>query len=318
MAGRSGRKVGSILVRALAGTLLLGGAALTLIDPGVAWASTPPTIVERIGLYPLSLAVDSATNTLFVEGRKSLRISEATKWWLSTVSGTTGKVIGTLDMGVRPWTLTAVNPKTNTAYAVNATSVYVINGATDKVIRVIPVASNGLALAVDPATNTLYLAGRHNGLDAYYGKPNANTVLAIDGTTGRVERTIDVNDSTTSIDEIETDPATDMFYVIDRDSILAISGATDKVIRKIPLSSDAFSFAVNPGSDTLYEVNSHSVSAVALQSPSHSPASSGLPFELGAIVVAVGGSAALLVSTRRRRSHEGDSDTGASPACVTQ
>ncbi|WP_298339890.1 YncE family protein [Ferrimicrobium sp.] len=293
-----GENVRLIGIRWLFGVLLLGVIALPLLDPGVVWAKTFPIAVERVGLYPTSLTVDSATDTVFVEGVHS---APATKWWLSAVDGATGKVVGTLDVGAYPGVL-AVNPDTNTVYASDSKGLVVIDGATDKVIKVIPVRVGIWALAVNSKTNMVYFAS-HDGYDAYYGKANANTVLAIDGATGRVEHTFDVGDGDTNIVDIQVDADTNEIYVNDHRSIVAINGATGKVTRRIPAWSSGVEFTADPSNDTLYMTGSHSVLAVALGSQSRpSSTTAAVPFEVaGAALVVLGSGAALLYSVRHRR-----------------
>ncbi|WP_298210570.1 hypothetical protein, partial [Ferrimicrobium sp.] len=196
----------------------------------------------------------------------------------------------------------AVNPRTDTVYAEGATSVSVINGATDRVVHVIRVHSNGLALAVNPTTNMVYVA-RHNEYDAFYGKKDANVVTVINGATDRVVNTIDVNDDTMGIEGIEVDPTINMVLANGATSVSVINGATDRVVQVLPVNGG--SLALDPTTNMVYaETGKRSVSVIALAAGIHPAASSSNLWPaagIGIWIVVVGVGGTLLAASRRRR-----------------
>jgi YVTN family beta-propeller protein len=98
------------------------------------------------------IAVDPLTNMIYVTTGSSV----------SVINGATNTVIATVAAGTSPLGV-AVNPVTNTIYAVNnsSPSVSVINGATNTVTTTITLPGNtyyGFGVDVDPSTNSVYVA----------------------------------------------------------------------------------------------------------------------------------------------------------------
>src|ERR671923_158532 len=158
---------------------------------------------------PTSIAVNPNTNTIYVTDTLSSKISVIDG---TTINGTTtNSVMGSIDVGSRPTSI-AVNPNTNTIYVASynsstinvidgrtnsvmgsidvggssPTSVLrsVIDGRTNSVMGSIDVGSRPTSIAVNPNTNTIYVASY-----------NSSTINVIDGRTNSVMGSIDVGGS---------------------------------------------------------------------------------------------------------------------------
>jgi YVTN family beta-propeller protein len=149
----------------------------------------------------------------------------------------------------------AVNPTTNTVYVASGKTVTVINGATDKVTHTIHLGARVDAIAVNSATNTVYVGLSENSYATYFGKADANTLSVINGATDKVARTIDLS---SQVFELGVNPATNTVYV-GGNSIFVINGATDKLTHVIYASG---LLTVNPAANTVYVTNGKSVSVI--------------------------------------------------------
>ena len=150
----------------------------------------------------------------------------------------------------------AVDPTTNTVYLANGKSISVINGATDKVLRTIHLYAGITAIAVDPTTDTVYVGMSQNSSATYFDKTDAKTLSVINGATDKVTRTVELN---RQVLEFAVDPTTDTLYLNNGNSISVINGATDKVTGIIDAAGLV---AVDPTTDTLYLANGKSISVV--------------------------------------------------------
>jgi YVTN family beta-propeller protein len=138
----------------------------------------------------------------------------------------------------------AVNSTTNTIYAVNsyASTVAVIDGATNAVTATIAVPSVPLGVAVNPVTNTVYLTNQ-----------SANTVTVINGATNAVSATISLGSGTTP-QGIAVNPTTNTIYVTNEASstVSVISGLTNTVTASISTSSEPLGIDVDPITNSVY------------------------------------------------------------------
>ncbi len=150
----------------------------------------------------------------------------------------------------------AVDPTTNTVYLANGKSISVINGATDKVLRTIHLYAGITAIAVDSTTDTVYVGMSQNSSATYFDKTDAKTLSVINGATDKVTRTVELN---RQVLEFAVDPTTDTLYLNNGNSISVINGATDKVTGIIDAAGLV---AVDPTTDTLYLANGKSISVV--------------------------------------------------------
>lgn len=99
------------------------------------------------------------------------------------------------------------------------------------------------AVAVDSATDTIYVTNRYNG-----------TVTVIDGATNKVTGTIPVGSGPFAV---AVDPVTDTVYVANDfyNTVSVIDGATNKVTATIAVGANPTGVAVDPLTDTVYVVN---------------------------------------------------------------
>ena len=109
------------------------------------------------------------------------------------------------------------------------------------VTATIPVGSRPLAVAVDPATHTAYVANNWDG-----------TVSVIDAATRAVTATIPVG---TYPAGVAVDPAAGTVYVANGTGVSVIDAATRAVTATIPVGSNPAGVAVDPATDTVYVAN---------------------------------------------------------------
>lgn len=209
------------------------------------------TATIGVGSSPAGVAVDPATNTVYVANEGSDSVS--------VINGRTDAVTATIGVG-NSAAAVAVNPVTDRIYAganpPNAAgTTYVINGHTDKVVATFHGHVPGpFALAVNPGTDTVYLA---NG---------ELKVLVINGRT---------NTRTTRI-RVEGEPAgtavnqqTNTIYASNASDgdLSVINGRTDKVTAQIPVAESnpgfgIYSVAVNQRSGDIFTAGTGDVFAV--------------------------------------------------------
>jgi len=190
----------------------------------------------------------------------------------------------------------AVNPNTNTTYATSGGSdflvtnsttpkyLYVINGSTNHVTKIISAGSYPSSIAVNPKTNKVYVRDDTVGIEVIDGKTNTlvdtinvgsskitlnpetdtiyavtgkGTVLAIDGASNKILSNITLDNGEPYY--ITVNPNTNKVLVTEyRSQILyVIDGSTNKIINKVPLDSSPNYIAVNPETNMIYLPNSN-------------------------------------------------------------
>jgi DNA-binding beta-propeller fold protein YncE len=159
--------------------------------------------------------------------------------------------------------------------------------ADTSAIPAIAIGSTPVGLAVDSVTDM-----------AYTTDTLAKAISVIDLSTDRATATINLNFDPSAL---AVDPTTDTVYLDGRNSLLAINGATDKVVHAITMSgSDGFGIAVDPRTDTVYSTG---VQGLFSSVTTGSTGSSNFLWLAGgvAVIVLVSGGAAL---KRRRAVHD--------------
>jgi YVTN family beta-propeller protein len=188
-------------------------------------------------------------------------------------------------------TFVAVNPTTDTAYfgAFNAANLTVIDGTTDAVTTTIGLSSDPRGIAVDPATDTVYVSvlaattssqpmvevidGATNTVTStvslpvgsepfglavdsstdtlYVAEYGAAAVAVIDGSTNSVTTTVSTDSEPVAL---AVDETTNVIWVSSgSDDVQSISGASDAVVQTIsPGGGDLEGVAVDPATDTVY------------------------------------------------------------------
>jgi YVTN family beta-propeller protein len=129
-------------------------------------------------------------------------------------------------------------------YVANGESdtVSVIDEATGKVTRTIPVGAGADAVAVDHAAHTVYAASQFS-----------HTVSVIDEATGKVTHTIPVGGADSELFDLAVDPAARIAYVTDYDTgtVWVVCLTTNTVIARVHAAS-ALSVAVDSARHTAY------------------------------------------------------------------
>jgi len=189
----------------------------------------------------------------------------------------------TIPVGPDPIAIEA-DPLTNEIYATNLDSVSVISGRKSKVIATIPVGVNLQSLAVNTATDRIYvpdadpgrlfvISGRTNTITAAiklhlptavavdpvadriyvtsdnFAKPGA--VFVLNGRTNKVIATIRVGHVPRGV---TVNPVTHRIYVINffSSTMSVINGRSDKVVATVPLASFPTFVAADPSADRVY------------------------------------------------------------------
>jgi YVTN family beta-propeller protein len=229
-------------------SVLVAGVALLGIPAAVASGGATPytTLSVDVGSYPVGVAVDKTTDTVYVA---------AGPHTVSVIDGAINKVSATLT--VHAPSAVAVDEATETVYVTNAQkgTVSVIDGTTDKVTATITVGDDPIGVAVDEATDTVYVANTESG-----------TVSVIDGATNKVTATVTIATGTAAADSVAVDEITDTVYVTNGglDTVSVIDGATcngtdaagcAQTPPTISVGDDPFGVAVDETTDTVYVTN---------------------------------------------------------------
>jgi YVTN family beta-propeller protein len=240
------------------------------------------SIVGKVSVnsVPTSIAIHPTTNTIYVSSYEfdPRTPSLPENGTVSVINGTTTN--GTITNGLElkdihipfdagPPQFIAVNPTTNTIYAISSGSntFYALNSITNTLVKVSRVDKGPQEIAVNPTTNTIYVASH-----------DSSTVSVINGATNSIVEKVSVNGSPTSI---AIHPTTNTIYVssyeFDPDTSLpengavsvingtTISGSTNGLEpEEIALGSRPNDVAVNPNTNTIYvaESDSNAVSII--------------------------------------------------------
>jgi len=139
-----------------------------------------------------------------------------------------------------------VDPDRNLVYATGCGTVSVIDGGTNTVVATVPVVFGSAAVAVNPATNRIYLVGA-----------NSNSVWVMDPATQSLVAEVPVGLSPAAV---AVNPTTNLIYVVDRDSdtVSVIDGASNTVAATVPVGQWPMGVAVNPTTNLIYVANSRS------------------------------------------------------------
>ncbi len=257
------------------------GAVLFSCASTLCAAQTLITTVQ-VGAYPTALAVNAATNKIYVVNQhgnsvtvidgvtnqtasvatglrpQALAVNQATnKIYVANLNAATVTVIdgtnnhtATVNTGIAP-TAVAVNSVTNRIYVANyqSNSVTVIDGATNR-SSTIGVGQRPYALAVNSVTNTIYIADcLGNDVTIIDGASGATAAVAV----GAYPIAVAVNSVTNQI------------YVANyqSNSVSVIDGATDSVV---PVSVGVYPFAIGVDAvhNQIYVANSGDGSATVI------------------------------------------------------
>ena len=163
-------------------------------------------------------------------------------------------VVNNISVGNSPRGV-AVNAITNRVYIangdaehgatnpVNSNSVSVIDGATDAVIATIGVGHRPNGIAVNPATNRIYVANT-----------GGNDVSVIDGATNLVIATVPAGSQPF---DVAVNAVTNRVYVtnVSSHNVTVIDGASDTVAATVPVGFNPWGVAVNAATNRVYVAN---------------------------------------------------------------
>ncbi len=115
----------------------LGLLCLLLLAGGQKLQAQSVVATDTVGTYPAGIAVNPATNTIYVTNHDSNTVS--------VINGANNTVIAAIPVGNHPMAI-GVNPMTNTVYVGNygETTVSVISGVTNAVTATLTVGTNRL------------------------------------------------------------------------------------------------------------------------------------------------------------------------------
>ncbi|SFA97921.1 DNA-binding beta-propeller fold protein YncE [Amycolatopsis marina] len=200
-----------------------------------------------VGDRPFALAVDSATDTVYVGNSGDGSIS--------IVDGARGVVRTTVDVGGRVTDL-AVNEITRKLYASDADSgtVTVLDALRGRVLATIAAGAGTSTLAVDEVTDTVYAAGTSSG-----------QVAVIDGGTDTVRARVAVHDSELNSAATDPDRALAYFTAGDDDKLVVFDTAQERVVDRVPVGRVPADTAVHAATNTVFVANAgiHHLSVVS-------------------------------------------------------
>ena len=224
------------------------------------------SIVATVSVSPSisHLAVNESTNKVYV--------IDPFAGSMSVIDGTTNTLTTSVPFGVRIGSV-AINPVTNRIYvttfrsAVNVITgpmngtVSVVDGTTNRIVADVPIAPFPSALAVNPATNRIYVGGQPQN-------SSSPIVEVIDGATNSVIATAFDPNNPVGVLGFAINKTTNTVYAATGAEILVLSGASNSFINNFTFAivhlSNTTALAVNEATNETYFAGSPSgVSLVA-------------------------------------------------------
>jgi YVTN family beta-propeller protein len=193
------------------------------------------------------IAVNSATNTIYVTNQYVLKNGVVEDGTVSVISGRTNKAVATVPAGSVPEGI-AADPRTNRVYVANAGSnltpgtMSVINGQTDKVVATVPVGAFPKVVAVSQGADTIYVSGE-DGLAVVSGQ--TNTVLTT------------VREGQGDVSGVSTDSMTSSFYTANSDAntVTVFDSQTNMAGAVVDVGNLPSAIATDTTTDTTYVAN---------------------------------------------------------------
>src|SRR5919109_975059 len=208
-----------------------------------------------VGSTPNFIQVNPTTNTIYVGTYGSSTIS--------IINGATNSVMNnSIDVGGVINDI-HVHPTTNTIYVASSATdpdtrhrengtVSIIDGATNREVKRIKVGGDALDVAVNPNTNTIYVA-------KYDWSTHSSTVSVINATTtnGTVTSGLEPNDIPMEAGRpfyMAINPATNTIYATsdDQDTFYALNSTTNSLVKISRVDDGPQDIAVNPNTNTIY------------------------------------------------------------------
>ena len=242
---------------------------VSIID-GATNQVTGLTVSPQQGCHPNAVAVNSASNTIYVvdEGSNDVAV----------IDGNSNTLLTTVPAGSHPLAV-AVDQFTNRIFVANqganddcnpngnASTVTVIDGGTNSIAATVPVGACPVAVAVNPVSSQVYVVN--------YG----------DGTTTIINETTPITTATVIAGSgpyaVDVDPATNEAYVANRhadpslgNTVSVIDGYTASPLPPVLLGGNQMypgAVVVNPMSNTVYVADSYSNQASVITGASSPP-----------------------------------------------
>ena len=199
-----------------------------------------------VGSLPNAVAVNSATNTIYVTN------TGGSPGTVSVIDGTNNTVTTTINVGNLPVAI-AVNETTNTVYVTNQSdsTVSVIDGSNNTVTATINVGASPEGIDVNATTNTIYASSYSSG-----------TVSVIQGTT--VTNTI--NGVGGNLEKVAVNAALNMVYVASASDkyVTVIDGSTNSIVTTVPTELGPYGVAVYAPTPTFFFANNKGITATVV------------------------------------------------------
>jgi YVTN family beta-propeller protein len=216
-------------------------------------AQSPSATTIAVGALPTGIAVDPATNRIYV--------ANTNDGTLSVIDGYTNKVIKTIPVGPDPFGV-AVDPTRNRIYVANYVydgTLTVVDGWTNKVIATVACQHNSVDVAVNTTTNVIYVANQSS--NSVNGSNLDGTLSVLNGHDDHVDHTRTVG---AFLDGIAVDPQTDTVYIgnLILGTITVYDGKTNTVTGTISLpdsSAHPVAMAMDTSRDRLFVTTEHDV-----------------------------------------------------------
>ena len=219
------------------------GDTITVIDGG-----TNSTSATKVGNAD-AIAVDAKLNKVYLLGYEDTNL---------TIVDSSAKVVGKVAAGIHLWGM-AVNEGTHTLYATRSGNAELV--ALDELsggIKTVRVGAIPCAVAVNPATNMVYVANHGDDL-----------VTVVDGAKNTAVATLHVGKQPQGI---AVDPVKNLVYVANKhgDSVSVIDGGQNRVVKTLQTGKNPYALAVDPTSGLVY-VALEGPTAVEVIDPALSP-----------------------------------------------
>jgi YVTN family beta-propeller protein len=246
--------------------------AIVVYDPG---KKTTATI--KVGKSPVALAINEATNGIYVANNGSGSVS--------VIDGANDALAANIDVGALPYVL-AVNPVANKIFVSNTFSdvITLIDGKTNATTTI--KAGSADSIVVDAQRDRAYLVGwESTNLTVLDSKPSVVAKIPLHGmhvwgtladqATGRVFATkagsaelLVVEEGSTKVRAIPTgaipcavalNPATGLVYVVNHgeDTVTTIDGANQRVVATIHVGKSPQGIVIDSKTNRIYVANVH-------------------------------------------------------------
>lgn len=226
--------------------------SLTSITAGASVVGSIPIGEKDEGYSPFDIAINQATNTVYVTSPDSGTIA--------VIEGSTNNLTDTISVGFRPVEI-AVNPNTNLVYVgeTSTGTISVINGSTNTILGTLKITDDSEfdaigGIAVNEKTNKVYVLANNIRAD-----PNYASLSIIDGLTNQVEQTFKVADIRWDYDVVDrargiaVNSKTNTIYVtLFFGSLYVIDGSNNMVLTSLAVGKAPTEVEVNEETNRVY------------------------------------------------------------------